>query len=52
MITYILEVDACFSSPCLNGGTCQSNGNSFFCTCANFYSGTTCQICKTHYSFK
>ena len=36
----------CFNNPCLNGATCQPSGNSYACVCAQFYSGTTCQICN------
>jgi len=39
-------VNACFNNPCLTGATCQSNGNSYTCTCASGYSGNNCQICK------
>ena len=39
-------VNACNNNPCLNGATCQSNGNSYTCTCAQFYSGTNCQTCN------
>ena len=44
----VLDTNACLSGPCLNGGTCQAqnNGNSYTCSCAPGYSGTTCQICK------
>jgi hypothetical protein len=33
----------CASSPCLNGGTCSSFGNSFSCNCQIGFSGTFCQ---------
>ena len=35
----------CANNPCLNGGTCQTTGSSYTCQCAQFYSGTNCQIC-------
>jgi hypothetical protein len=43
-----LDSNACLSSPCLNGATCQTqnNGASYKCTCTPGYSGTNCQICK------
>jgi len=35
---------ACASNPCANGGTCKASAtdNTFSCTCASGYSGTTC----------
>ena len=39
--------DACSSSPCLNGATCVNEANGFSCTCANGFTGDTCQTsCK------
>jgi len=39
----------CFSSPCKNSGTCNAYNNAtspfYSCTCANGYSGQTCQTC-------
>ena len=35
---------SCFSSPCLNGGSCQTNNNGMqYCTCPSGYSGIYCQ---------
>ena len=39
----IAPTDECASSPCQHGGTCTDQFNSFFCTCAAGYSGSTCQ---------
>ena len=36
-------VNPCQSSPCLNGGSCQVNGNNFFCQCPVGFSGTRCE---------
>ena len=47
-----LLVNACFNNPCQNGATCQSNGNTYICICAAFYSGTNCQTCKIELKFK
>ena len=42
--TFLKKDNACFNSPCLNGATCTSTNGNFVCTCAQFYSGTNCQI--------
>jgi len=36
------NADACFSSPCLNGGQCTNNGNSYQCACPPAFSGNNC----------
>ena len=33
----------CYNNPCLNGATCQENGNSYTCLCPQFYSGVNCE---------
>lgn len=39
--------DICIPNPCMNGGTCQSQGAlSFTCQCRPGFQGLTCQICK------
>ncbi len=36
---------ACTPNPCLNGGVCQSSGNTYQCNCTGTgFIGTTCQI--------
>lgn len=38
--------NACYSQPCLNGGTCQAawyDSNIFWCTCPIFYVGLQCE---------
>lgn len=41
MLTYNLCSQVCSSTyPCLNGGTCSTNGTS--CGCAAFFSGQRC----------
>lgn len=42
----LLKDDACSSNPCINGATCQTNGNGFICICLQYFSGTTCQTCN------
>ncbi len=40
----IIEIsNSCSSSPCLNGGTCTINSNTFLCTCPTLYYGNQCQ---------
>ncbi|KAK7465878.1 hypothetical protein BaRGS_00037569 [Batillaria attramentaria] len=37
--------DACYSTPCWNGGTCEpSRGTHFWCYCRHGYSGQFCDI--------
>ncbi len=42
------STNACTINPCLNGATCQvnGNGNTYVCVCASAYSGSNCQTCK------
>ena len=37
------DVDRCTSSPCVNGGTCVSQVDSYTCDCLPGYTGLTCQ---------
>jgi len=45
-----LNVAPCSSNPCQNGGTCANNNNNtspyYTCSCANGFTGHTCQIGK------
>uniref|UniRef100_A0A3Q3NGM6 Cadherin EGF LAG seven-pass G-type receptor 1-like n=1 Tax=Mastacembelus armatus TaxID=205130 RepID=A0A3Q3NGM6_9TELE len=38
------EIDLCYSSPCLNGGTCHSTEGGFSCQCPLAYTGERCQV--------
>lgn len=46
--TAVIVVDACFSSPCLNGATCEADYGSglYQCICVTDYTGTRCETCK------
>ncbi len=33
--------DACYKSPCQNGGTCFNVHDDYWCKCTNDYSGKT-----------
>ena len=37
-------ISPCDNQPCLNGGTCSPNGKTFACTCADGFTGTTCEV--------
>jgi hypothetical protein len=37
------DPDPCRPSPCLNGGTCQSSGDQYECTCPENYIGQHCE---------
>ncbi|XP_032223250.2 uncharacterized protein LOC116604649 [Nematostella vectensis] len=36
-------IDPCSKTPCQNGGSCTSKGDSYTCTCPNTHVGRTCQ---------
>ncbi|XP_041460036.1 uncharacterized protein LOC121411397 [Lytechinus variegatus] len=42
-LTLITMIDECLSFPCLNGGTCFDEFESFRCHCPNEYEGDLCQ---------
>ena len=42
VISMMLYVDQCTSSPCVNGGTCVNIFNNFTCTCVAGWTGQTC----------
>ena len=36
--------DPCDNNPCVNGGTCSSNGGQFTCACPSEYKGHLCNV--------
>nr|XP_054750046.1 uncharacterized protein LOC129255742 [Lytechinus pictus] len=42
-LTLITMIDECLNTPCLNGGTCTDEFESFRCHCPNEYEGDLCQ---------
>ena len=47
-ITINIEVwtDICRDNPCMNGGTCTNEDNSYRCECTEEYGGRNCSILK------
>lgn len=39
-----IDIDACESNPCLNGGTCTDHGLVYTCICPPAFSGPICNI--------
>ena len=39
---FVVDINECDSYPCLNGGTCSDDVNSFSCVCAPGITGLTC----------
>ena len=44
--TYVVylctEINECYSSPCLNDGTCKDDINSYTCACVDGYTDLEC----------
>jgi len=38
----VFVVDACWSSPCMNGGSCHTVNFKYVCTCINSFTGDSC----------
>ena len=43
----VADVNECSSNPCKNGASCHNNQNSYSCTCAAGWTGTTCTTGKS-----
>ncbi|KAK3545348.1 hypothetical protein QTP70_004069 [Hemibagrus guttatus] len=41
-----VNIDECYTAPCLNGGTCVDAVNDFRCDCVIGFSGKLCQVDK------
>lgn len=50
------SIDECLSNPCLNGGLCVDQHNSYSCDCLPGYYGDHCEmdvaVCETGMSCK
>ena len=44
MCCLLVDIDECSSDPCMNGGTCTDDFNSYICACVAGYTGETCDI--------
>ena len=40
---FFLDINECYSNPCLNGGTCVDGVNSFHCNCIAYFIGARCE---------
>ena len=38
-----LDINECYSNPCLNGGTCVDGVNLFHCNCIAYFIGARCE---------
>ena len=39
----MVDIDKCISQPCVNGGTCINEENSYRCNCVSGYEGLNCE---------
>uniref|UniRef100_A0A087X787 Neurocan core protein n=1 Tax=Poecilia formosa TaxID=48698 RepID=A0A087X787_POEFO len=44
MLAPLVESNPCQTSPCLHGGSCLEEGDSYSCYCPQGYSGENCEI--------
>ena len=45
-VILLLDMDECYSLPCLNGGACLQGVGMFTCHCSPGYTGTICDAGK------
>ena len=45
---FLPDIDDCASSPCQNSGTCTDGVNEYTCTCVTGYTGSNCEISRSH----
>ena len=45
-----INIDECFSNPCLNGGQCTDGINGYKCSCPPAFTGDICQYGKLKYN--
>ena len=38
-----ISVNECEPNPCLNGGSCTEEGDSYTCQCADSFTGDDCE---------
>nr|4WM0_D Chain D, Coagulation factor IX [Homo sapiens]4WMA_D Chain D, Coagulation factor IX [Homo sapiens]4WMB_D Chain D, Coagulation factor IX [Homo sapiens]4WMI_D Chain D, Coagulation factor IX [Homo sapiens]4WMK_D Chain D, Coagulation factor IX [Homo sapiens]4WN2_D Chain D, Coagulation factor IX [Homo sapiens]4WNH_D Chain D, Coagulation factor IX [Homo sapiens]5F84_B Chain B, Coagulation factor IX [Homo sapiens]5F85_B Chain B, Coagulation factor IX [Homo sapiens]5F86_B Chain B, Coagulation fa len=45
----IVDGDQCESNPCLNGGSCKDDINSYECWCPFGFEGKNCELLEHHH---
>lgn len=48
IFVFFSVVMPCASSPCQNGGTCFDGSFTYFCQCADGFTGPNCEISKSY----
>ena len=52
LFIFLTDIDECQSQPCLNGGQCIDDVNSYTCQCQPGYLGTNCETSKSFWKIK
>ena len=42
-LVFLLDVNECESSPCMNNATCNDDVDGYTCNCADGFTGTHCE---------